>query len=138
MTATAGPRPVGRDQATSGFFDGTAQEQFLLMRCRPHGHWNRPQARRCTGCDSTELEPAPASGRGKLASWVVNHPRPDVEEPSPLTVSAIVELDEGPWWWALIVGADPAALRDGLPVEVRYERPAGSEAVPVFTPILGA
>lgn len=133
---TARPRPVGRDEATAAFFDGTAQGRFLLMRCRPHGHWNRPQARRCTGCDSTELETAAASGRGTLASWVVIHPRPDATgEPGPPTVAAIVELEEGPWWWALVVDADPNALNDGQPLEVRYERPEGSEAVPVFTPI---
>ena len=135
MTATAGPGPVGRNEATSDFFDGTARGQFLLMRCRPGGHWNRPQAVRCGTCDSTDLEAAPASGKARLVSWVVVHPRPGSEEGRPPSVPAIVELREGPWWWTQIVGADPADLHDQQPLEVLFERPEGSEAVPVFTPV---
>ncbi|HMC39766.1 MAG TPA: OB-fold domain-containing protein [Acidimicrobiales bacterium] len=132
----AGPRPVARNEATAAFFDATAQGRFLLMRCRPAGHWNRPQADRCAECDSTELEPAPASGRAALVSWVVLHPRPsEGGDPGLVTVPAIVELAEGPWWWTEIVGTDPAGLSDGMALEVVFERPEGSEAVPVFTPL---
>lgn len=129
-----GPGPVARNEATAEFFDGTGRGEFLLMRC-PEGHWNRPQAERCAECDSPELHPEPASGRARLMSWVVVHPRPgsggDSDAP---TVPAIVEFDEGPWWWSQVVDVDPADLRDGLPLRVVFERPDGSEAVPVFTP----
>ena len=129
-----GPGPVGRNDDTVTFFDGTARGQFMLMRC-PQGHWNRPQAERCAECDSTELSPEPASGRARLVSWAVVHPRPapDGAVGSP-TVPAIVELEEGPWWWSQIVEAEPADLRDGLELRVVFERPDGSETVPVFTP----
>lgn len=134
MSVTAGPGPVSRNDATAAFFDGTAKGLFLLQRC-PEGHWNRPQAVRCQQCDRTDLEAAPASGAGRLVSWVVVHPRPGAENPGPPTVPAIVELEEGPWWWTLLVGADPATLRAGRPVRVGFERPEGSEAVPVWTPV---
>lgn len=129
-----GPGPVARNDATEAFFDATARGEFLLARC-PEGHWNRPQADRCAVCDSPALRPEAASGRARLVSWVVVHPRPrpdgGVEPP---VVPAIVEFAEGPWWWSQIVEAEPADLRDGLPLRIVFERPAGSEAVPVFTP----
>lgn len=129
-----GPGPVARNDATAAFFDGTARGEFLLERC-PDGHWNRPQAERCGACDSLELHPEPACGRARLVSWAVVHPRPGAGggDESP-RVPAIVELEEGPWWWSQIVGADPADMRDGLSLRIVYERPEGSEAVPVFTP----
>lgn len=130
--SSAGPGPVARNDATAAFFDGTARGEFLLRRCEPHGHWNRPQAEHCADCSSSELLPAAGSGRARLVSWVVVHPRPGVATlPS---VPAIVELEEGPWWWTQIVGCDPADLEDGQPLTVVFERPEGSEAVPVFTP----
>ncbi len=63
--------PVGRNGATEEFFDGTAAGEFLLRRCRPHGHLSRPQAHQCCECGSTELTWIPASGRARLVSWVV-------------------------------------------------------------------
>lgn len=130
-----GPGPVARNQATSAFFDGTARGEFLLGRCRPHGHWNRPQAESCWSCGTTDLEPAASSGRASLVSWVVVHPRPRPDgDPAPPSVPAIVEFEEGPWWWTQIVGVEPSDLRGGLPLEVVFERPDGSEAVPVFKP----
>ena len=132
--ALAGPGPVGRNPATEEFFDGSARDEFLLRRC-PSGHWNRPQAERCGECDSPDLEYRPASGRARLVSWVVVHPRPrEGAEPGPPKVPAIVQLEEGPWWWTQLLEVDPAGLSEGTPLEVRFERPEGSEAVPVFVP----
>jgi uncharacterized OB-fold protein len=131
----APPGPVARNPATEEFFDGTARDEFLLRRCRPHGHWNRPQAHRCAECDAVELDAAPASGQARLVSWVVVPPRPrEGVEPGPPKLPAIVELAEGPWWWTQLVDVDPSTLAEGLPLQVRFERPEGSEAVPVFVP----
>jgi uncharacterized OB-fold protein len=48
-------------------------------------------------------------------------------------VIAIVQLDEGPWWWCELLDADPAAMRADLPVEAAFVRVEGSEeTVPVF------
>lgn len=129
-----GPGPVARNEATSVFFDGTAGGQFLLKRC-PDGHWNRPQALLCTECGSQDLTAEAAAGTARLVSWAVVHPRPGAPgESAGPAVPAIVELDEGPWWWSQIVGVDPAELRDGLRLRVVFERPEGSEVVPVFAP----
>ncbi len=120
--------PVGRNGATEEFFDGTAAGEFLLRRCQPHGHLSRPQARQCGACGSTELTWIPASGRARLVSWVVIPARDREGEQLP----AIGELEEGPWWWSKLVGADPDSLVEGMPLRLVYERAEGGEAVPVF------
>ena len=131
---TGRPGPVGRNEQSAFFFDGTAAGQLLLLRC-DNGHWNRPQNTACAECRSSELTPAPASGRASLVSWVVVHPRPpaDGSEPGPPTVPAIVEFEEGPWWWTQLVDVDPATLRAGDALEVVFEHQEGSEAFPAFT-----
>jgi hypothetical protein len=117
--------PVGRDDSTAAFFDGTAAGQFLIRRCQPAGHASRPQARQCATCGSTELRWEPAAGGGRLVSWAVVPGR---------GVVAIVELDDGPWWWSELVGADPATLTEGQRLRLVFEQPEGGEAVPVFEP----
>ena len=133
----SGLGPVGRNPDTEVFFDGTAQGQFLLQGC-PNRHFNRPQAEVCAECGSFDLEPVAASGGVKLVSWVVIPARPvEDEAPAPPIIPAIVEFDEGPWWWARLVGADPDGLAEGQPLRMTFEQPEGSEAIPVFTPIPG-
>jgi uncharacterized OB-fold protein len=128
------PGPVARNEATNQFFDGTARGEFLLKRCSA-GHYSRPQAVQCRECGLAPLEDVPAAGVVRLVSWVVVPGRAGGgERPPELTIPAIVEFDEGPWWWSMLVGADPADLRQGMRLTMEFERPEGSEAIPVFRP----
>ena len=130
-------RAVGRNEVTEAFFDATDRGVFLLRRC-PDGHFSRPQATFCEECRSLDLSYAEASGRAELVSWVVVPARPtpgDETPPAAPGLPAIVQLEEGPWWWTSLVDADPATLSDRHPLEVRFVRPEGSEAVPVFAPV---
>jgi hypothetical protein len=43
----------------------------------------------------------------------------------------IAELDEGPWWWSQLDGADPARLTVGTLLVIAF-RDGGGERVPVF------
>jgi uncharacterized OB-fold protein len=122
--------PVGRNEASADFFDGTANGEFLLRRCAPHGHLSRPQAHQCSECGSADLSWTAASGRARLVSWVIIPARGD-EADTP-QIPAIGELDEGPWWWSKLVGADPDLLAEGRPLRIVYERADEGEAVPVF------
>ena len=131
--------PVQRDEATAEFFDGTAAGQFLLPRC-PEGHFSEPAAAACVTCGRTELAFVPAAGGATLVSWAASYGRPAGDEPPPRTVLAIGELDEGPWWWAQLDGAEPGdgpadadGLRVGQRLRVEFRRADGEyEAVPVF------
>jgi uncharacterized protein len=117
--------PVDRDDATAEFFAAAAAGQLLLRRCE-HGHYSEPQAGQCTTCGSLRLEWAPASGGASLVSWAVTHA-------AELTVLVIAELDEGPWWWSQLTGAEPGRLSVGTRLTVAFARPDdGNAVVPVF------
>ncbi len=125
--------PVARDPATAEFFDGTAAGRLLLRRC-PAGHFSEPPAQQCTTCASTDLDWAPAAGGATLVSWTVVWGRAAGDTEPDRTVLVIAELDEGPWWWSLLIGADPAGLAVGQRLRAGFRRAADEdEAVPVFT-----
>ena len=123
--------PVDRDEQTAEFFDGTRAGTLLLRRCQ-QGHYSEPQVAQCTTCGRLELDWAAASGGASLVSWAVSWSR-DVA-----TILVIAELDEGPWWWSQLTGADPAGLIVGTRLRLAFARPdtgpdeAPHEAVPVF------
>jgi uncharacterized OB-fold protein len=124
--------PVRRNAQTAEFLDGTSAGVFRLRRCA-EGHWSEPSAQVCTTCGSVDLAWAASSGTGQVVSWTVTHGRPGGDAPPPVAVLAIVQLDEGPWWWTRLEGLDPARLASGLRVRADFERAdADHEAVPVF------
>jgi uncharacterized OB-fold protein len=133
-------RRIGRDANTAPFLDGTARGEFLLRRCHT-GHWSEPAAQVCTTCGRRDLEWVASSGAARLVSWAVSYGRPKDDGPASRTVLAIVELDEGPWWWTRLVDVDPDAVAAGMTLRVGFERPGGEgdgededEYLPVFRP----
>jgi len=124
--------PVRRDGETAAFFDAAARGALLIRRCAGCATAAEPQAVTCPACGSAELRPEEASGGATLISWTVSHPRPTGDGSSPPAILAIGQLDEGPWWWAKLVGADPDNMRAGQRLEIGFERSGEHEAVPVF------
>lgn len=119
---------VRKDDDTAAFLDGTATGEFRIKRC-PEGHSAEPSAGVCGRCGASELVWCAATGGARLISWTVTHARADGSN----TVLAIVELDEGPWWWTQLADADPDTLVANLRVRVDFQRAdAEHEAVPVF------
>src|ERR1700689_3094057 len=126
---------VRRDDATAEFFDGTARGEFLLVQDTRTGEVLAPQF-------DTPLAPeryvrAPAAGPGTVVSWAVVHQREADGSTSRIPV-AIVELDEGPWWWTSIAGVDPDEELLGRRVRVAFETVGDGEAIPYFTVIEAA
>ena len=118
---------VARDEATEEFFDGTAAGVYLIRRCEPDGHASKPQVVQCSVCASQDLRWEAASGVAELVSWAVL--------PAPASsVVAVAALAEGPWIWAALVCDDPSLLREGMALRIAFERPPGSEAIPVLVP----
>jgi uncharacterized OB-fold protein len=125
-------RPVTRDAETAEFLDGTAAGEFRLRRSRVTGEFLAPQVY-TDSAGSTDLEWVPAAGAGRLVSWAVQRGKPVDGVQSIESVVAVVELDEGPWWWTELPDAEVDELREGLRVHVEFVRPEGSEeTLPVF------
>lgn len=120
--------PIQRDAATADFLDGTARGEFLLVRDTRTGEILHPQFDATV--DPDRYVRFPAAGTGTVVSFsVVHHRTPDGDiDRIPV---GIVELDEGPWWWTAITGAEEGADLMGRRVQVAY-RPAGEETVPYF------
>ena len=80
----------------------------------------------------------PASGKGFLYSFVINHrPRPDLgKEPHSI---AVVQLAEGPRMMTNIVGCPqtPEALLLDMAVEVVFEKQNDDISLPFFQPAKG-
>lgn len=122
--------PVRRDAGTADFFDGTARGEFLLVKDTQTGALRPPQFD--TSADPQRYVRVPAAGTGTVVSWAVVHERTTDGSDGRRPV-AIVQLDEGPWWWTSIAGADPAEDLFGRRVQVAFEKTGDGEAIPYFT-----
>lgn len=123
---------VLRDEASAAFFDAAGRGELLVQRCSC-GTVVSPEVRTCPECGAVDLSGHVAAGSATLVSWVGVHqpPVPALVEAVPY-VSGIVELDEGPWLIARLVDLEEPVV--GQPLRVRFVRPQGSEALPVFGP----
>lgn len=125
-------RPIARDAATAEFLDGTAVGEFRLKRSRTTGEILAPQCL-TDSAGAVDLEWITASGAGRVVSWAISYGKPVDGVQHASSVVGIVELEEGPWWWCELLGADPETMCEGLAVTVEFVRPEGSpETVPVF------
>lgn len=117
------------------FWDATREHRLVLQYCRADGkpvHYPREACPRCLG---TDLEWRPASGRGVVYAFTVNHvPGSAKPEQQPPYVVALVDLDEGVRMMTNIVGCAPADVRVGIAVEVSWEPLSDGRALPVFAP----
>ena len=124
------PRPT---PDTERFWEGCRAGELRLQRCRACGTVALPPTPTCRRCASDDLEELVASGRARLASFVIHHrPAPGFEAPYAI---AIVELAEGPRLMSNLVDVDqtPEALSVGMPLEVAFED-HGDVALPLFRP----
>lgn len=125
---------VRRDDATATFFDGTREGIFYLRRSTATGEILDPRAEQ-DSAGNIALEWIPAAGTATLVSWAEVPHRSQGSDVPPSVIVAIVEFDEGPWWWTQLVGARGQDLVIGMTVTVRFVASGDSaddEYVPVF------
>jgi len=125
------PLPVPTPE-TRTYWEMAARHELWLPKCTDTLRFFFPPRERSPftgGAVSWER----ASGRGRLASYVINiRPAPGYEEEAPYII-AIVALEEGPRLISNLidVAPDPAVLKIGMALEVAFEV-RGPITVPQF------
>jgi len=114
------------------FWDATREARLVIPRCTTCGQFCWLPQLACPRCRTETLEWTDVSGRAEVYSYVTVHTSmtPGIE--APYTV-AVVTLEEGPRFFTNIVDVDPAEVRIGMPVRVKFED-AGPVSLPRFAP----
>jgi uncharacterized OB-fold protein len=117
------------------YWDALRRREFMLQRCAECGMRWYPPAPLCPRCWSRRIEWAPASGRGRVSSWVVFHQSYfrgfDAEIPYNV---AEVELEEGPRLLTNLIGIRNEEIRAGMEVEVVFDEAAPDLTLAKFRP----
>ena len=129
------PKPVPRPAPESApYWEAAKQHKFELPRCNVCREYWFPPSQSCPHCLAADFAFIPASGRGKVFSFVtfhrVYHPAFEGEVPY---VVALVELEEGPRLLTNIVGVPVDKVACEMPVTVVFEDVADGVSVPKFT-----
>jgi uncharacterized OB-fold protein len=126
------PLPVLEKQ-TRYFWAGGSDGQLLIARCDRCRVYQHPPIQRCTACGGSAFTPSPVSGRGRVATFTVNHEAWIPGLPVPF-VFAAVELTEQAELYVFSNILGPAdRVRVGMPVAVCFER-HGEIYLPLFRP----
>ena len=117
------------DAETRPFWEALAQGRFEVQRCTACGkHVFYPRLV-CPHCGGGPLEWVSASGRGTVHSFTVVHRAPPAFAAEVPYVVALVDLEEGPRMMTRLLGAEPAEVHIGMPVQVAIE---GDPPLPYF------
>jgi len=128
------PVPVPTPE-TQQYWDKAAEHELWLPYCETDEKFIFHPRSFCPICLSRDVVWKQLSGRGTLASFIINHrPAPGYEGEAPY-VMALVELEEGPRLTANILEVEPSpeAVHVGMPLEVVFED-RGEITVPQFRP----
>lgn len=129
-----GPVPEPTPE-TVPFWEGTAAGELRIQHCNTCQRFYFYPRPFCPRCNCDDVEWRTVSGRGRLASYNINHrPFPQFKSDRPQVI-ALVELDEGVRLMSNIVDVEPVPeqLPLGLRLSVRFE-PRGDQFLPVFAP----
>ncbi|MDG2276907.1 MAG: zinc ribbon domain-containing protein [Pseudomonadales bacterium] len=134
MSSPKRPLPAPTPE-TQHFWEGCRAGELRLQRCGDCEHVYYPPRPFCPKCSSREVNIFAASGRGTLASYVINErPHPAFGEPHSI---AIVQLEEGPKMASNVVGCPqtPEALQLDMSLQVTFEAVSEDITLPLFTPV---
>jgi uncharacterized protein len=138
VTSERPARPIEPPVSDSSapFWDATRERRLVIQWCTA---CNAPvwfPREFCPGCSGDALEWRPASGRGEVYAYTVEHrpsmPTPFGDEPY---VVALVELVEGPRLMTNIVGCPADTVAVGMAVQVTWEGLSDGRNLPLFEPV---
>ena len=133
------PRTLpGLDRQNRAYWTGGADGRLMISRCNACKTFIHPPMPRCPACGDRQVEAQAVSGRGRVASYSVNHQAwlPGLAVPY---VFAAVELEEQAQLYVFtnIVNTPAESVEIGLPVEVVFEQHEDVH-LPMFQPRGGA
>ena len=124
------------DDDNRAFWTGGETNSLMIHRCRRCQTWFHPPAPVCRNCQSTDVGPQQASGRGTLASYTVNFQQWMAgSEPY---IIGWVELLEQPNLRLMtnLVDVDAEDLTLDMPLEVVFEAHSDGDLwYPLFRPV---
>ena len=109
------------DRDSADWWEALARHEFVLQRCDACQAWRWPPREICNRCGSFDYTWTPVSGRGTIASWVVNQRAflPGFEIPYVVVNVRLDEQDDckliGSWRGSI------DALRGDLPVRAVFD-----------------
>jgi len=119
------------------FWEAARRHELVAQRCLECGTFRFPAREVCSRCLSRRAEWERVSGRGRVFSVVVmhqaNHPWFAARTPY---AAVVVELEEGARMLSSVVGAEPHAIRIGMPVEVTFDDVTPEVSLPLFRPAI--
>jgi uncharacterized OB-fold protein len=123
---------------TKFFWDKARERELWLPVCVDTGRHFFPP-RLFSPFTGGAVDWRPASGRAKLASYVIVHRAAPGFEPDAPYVVALAELEEGPRMVTNLPGApcDPTKLKIGAPLSVTFEQ-RGEMTLPQFCLVGGS
>lgn len=133
-TRALAPVPLP-DEDSAPFWEAAARGELVVQRCAACGRPRHPPRPVCPACRSFEHRWEPASGRGRVWSWIVAHPPvlPAFADLAPFNV-AVVELPEGVRMVGRILGVADDRVHEGMAVEVVFEHVEEGVALPQWRP----
>jgi uncharacterized protein len=123
------------DPDNEAFWTAGSDGRLHVNRCGDCGWWIHPAAPRCRRCRSANVAAEPVSGRGRVATFTVNH-KAWIPGSEPYIV-ALVELLEQPGLFLMtnLVDVDGEDVTLGMDVEVVFEE-VDEIYLPLFRPLL--
>ena len=126
---------ISVDPSTEPFWQAARERRLVAPRCADCGTFRLPPTPFCWRCQSAAVDWTELSGRGVVYTYtVVRHATHAALAGHLPYVIAIVELAEGPRIVTGLTGCDPADVRAGMAVQVRFEAVTDQVALPYFEP----
>jgi uncharacterized OB-fold protein len=117
------------------FWTGGAEGQLLIARCDQCRVYQHPPLQRCAACGGDAFTPSPVSGRGRVATFTVNHEAwmPSAGLSVPFVFAAVELVEQAKLYVFSNVLSPVDRVRIGMPVSVYFEQ-RGDVYLPLFRP----
>jgi uncharacterized OB-fold protein len=123
---------------TRPYWEHARDGRLVTQRCGDCGQTWHPPLPACPHCHSTDLGWQQVAGTGTVYTYtVVRHATHAALAGRVPYVIALVELTEGLRLVTGITGCDPADVRAGMAVRVRFEKVTDEVSLPYFEPLGG-